>query len=161
MDVAEARAEATAAESASTAALATTGTVEPAAAAPSTQETQVAQALGEMAMLLENVELRGLRGPRPPGAPGGSGRWPGGGRFGGGDGGRGSRSDTPPQGRRRPHPRRCRRVLLPAPVITDRCAVTGTEAPLPASGSTVRGPGVRIREIGFPTGGSGASCDDQ
>ena len=61
MDVAEARAEA----SAATAALATTGTTEPAVEAPATTEnTQVAQALGEMAMLLENIELRGLQGPR-------------------------------------------------------------------------------------------------
>ena len=68
MDVAEARAEA----SAATAALATTGTVEPVVAAVGpTQETQVAQALGEMAMLLENIELRGLR--RRGGPPGGRG----------------------------------------------------------------------------------------
>ena len=62
MDVAEARAEA----SAATAALATSGTVEPATAVvPPSEEAQVAQALGEMAMLLENVELRGLRGRGP------------------------------------------------------------------------------------------------
>jgi serine phosphatase RsbU (regulator of sigma subunit) len=103
MDVAEARAEASAAESARTTALATTGTVESAVAvAPPPQETQVAQALGEMAMLLENVELRGLRGPRPPGPPGtpGGGR----GRFGGSDGNRSARPDMPPMPAAAPTP---------------------------------------------------------
>jgi serine phosphatase RsbU (regulator of sigma subunit) len=152
MDVAEARAEATAAESARTAALATTGTVEPAAAvAPPTQETQVAQALGEMAMLLENVELRGLRGPRPPGPPGapGGGRS---GRFGGADGTRGGRPDMPPPPGAPTAPIPPVASVPPAPATTAAAPVTSPEPPplgrrsggsrpAPGDGSQARGSG--------------------
>jgi len=64
IDVAEARAEASAANS-KPSAPAATGTPEPTAPVePPAQEAQVAQALGEMALLLNNIELRGVRGPR-------------------------------------------------------------------------------------------------
>jgi serine phosphatase RsbU (regulator of sigma subunit) len=101
MDVAEARAEANAAESARAAALVEVKTAEAAEAAAAsvqspTQELQVAHALGEMAMLLDNIELRGLRPPPPPrGVPG---------RFGGGDGTRGPRAETLPRPATAPQP---------------------------------------------------------
>jgi serine phosphatase RsbU (regulator of sigma subunit) len=137
MDVAEARAEATAAEHARTAALATTGTVEPAAAP--TQETQVAQALGEMAMLLENVELRGLRGPRPPGSPGGPGG--GRGRFGENAGGRGARPDMPPPpGAPPPAPTPPVPAAAPAPAPAITAATPAASTETQASGRRFGGP---------------------
>jgi serine phosphatase RsbU (regulator of sigma subunit) len=131
MDVAEARAEATAAESARTAALATTGTVEPAVPVAPAQETQVAQALGEMAMLLENVELRGLRGPRPPGPPGapGGGR----GRFGLSEGNRGGRPDLPPPPAAAPTPPTAPTPPVPGAQPAPAPNATAAAAPAPAT----------------------------
>ena len=131
MDVAAARAAATAA----TEALATTGTVEP-AVVPANEETQVAQALGEMAMLLENVELRGLRGPRPPGGGPGGGSGGGRGRF--GDGNRGAppppaspvapTPPTPPAAGIQPVPSP---APAPAPAPADSVAPPSLPPPFP------------------------------
>ena len=138
MDVAEARAEA----SAATAALATTGTAEPVVAVVvPAQETQVAQALGEMAMLLENIELRGLRGRGgPPGGPGGPPGGQGGGR--GRDGGRGGRPDGPPPPPASPTPPAAPVAgvqTVPVPGATGVVAlVPGLDAP--ASGRRFVGP---------------------
>jgi serine phosphatase RsbU (regulator of sigma subunit) len=101
MDVAEARAEASAAAS-KLSAVEAAKAAEAAAvvSAPTQQETQVAHALGEMAMLLNNIELRGLRGPRPPppgAAPGAPPRpFTPGGRGRGDEGDRRGRGSPPP-----------------------------------------------------------------